>query len=113
METTREEKLRIANTILKQMGGGGRLRAMIGMHSQVALDSGLQFSFKGCRAYNKCRVTYNYGSDTYTFALYQLSRKYPGKVNREFVLEDVYCDMLVDLFQDETGLRLSLGTMGR
>jgi hypothetical protein len=108
---TREEKIAIANEILRQLGGGGRLKAMIGMHGQVALDSGLQFSFKGSRKYNKCIIRLD-GSDTYTFELWQFSPKHLT-CTLKYTNSGVYNDMLVGLFESLTGLYLSLGTMGR
>lgn len=101
----------VAHTILRQLGGLGKLRAMIGIHSVVALGEsdqedrgGVQFGFKGSHKVNKCRIILDH-SDTYTFELWKITKKSWTKV---YELTDIYCDMLIDLFESETGLYLSL-----
>lgn len=101
----------VAKTILQQLGGFGKLRAMIGIYSVVALGEsdqedrgGVQFGFKGSRKVNKCRIILDH-SDTYTFELWKITKKSWDKV---YELSGVYFDMLIDLFESETGLDLSL-----
>ena len=96
-----------AHTIIDQLGGMGKLTAMVGAYNFVALDSGLQFSFRGTRKANKCIVRYDQGSNLYTFELWQIYPK-SNKIKKVYSLDGVYFDMLIDLFQDYTGLRLSL-----
>lgn len=105
--TQTQTDLTIANTIIAQMGGVNRLRVMTGAHTFVADENWVQFRFKGSRKANTCRVTYNYGLDLYTFELLQFS---PTKMAFKpvYKLEGVYFDMLIDLFEQETGLYLSL-----
>ena len=97
-----------ANIILKQMGGYNRLYAMIGIDGMYYGEDSdrpyLQFSFKGSREHNKCRVILDH-SDTYIFQLYKIGR---GKCEKTFEQADTYCDMLIETFEQVTGLDLSL-----
>lgn len=102
-----------ARTVVNQMGGWGKLRAMIGMWSasydeNEAHEPILQFKFKGSRTYNFCQVTLN-GNDTYTLEIGQIRKKngVPTYVVR-FQEDNVYCDMLKPMFEKVTGLYLSL-----
>lgn len=102
----------IAQTIIEQMGGLGKIRAMVSASQFVCIGSdgdhgpGVQFSFKGCRKANKCRVTLN-GDDTYRFELYKFNRK-TFDCPQVFEIDGAYWDMLKPVFEEETGLRLSL-----
>lgn len=49
---------------------------------------------------------YNRASDLYTMRFHRFSMKTGLKTIRQY--DDVYCDMLIDLFEDETGLYLRL-----
>ena len=105
--TTSSERIELAGTILNQMGGTSKLGAMIGANTFLALDNGVQFSFKGSREFNKCVVTLNESMDLYTFQLWKFnSRTYDMVMKYE--LEGCYCDMLKPVFERETGLYLSL-----
>jgi hypothetical protein len=105
MNTTREERLQMAQTILAQMGGTGKLRAMVGATVFLALDAGVQFSFKGSDQANTCVVKYDEAFDLYTMELWAIQGASAEKV---FDVDGLYFDMLVDTFEDETGLYLSL-----
>jgi hypothetical protein len=96
----------VANTILRQMGGLRKICLMTGARDFVYDDNSVQFRFpnRGKRI-NKCRVIYNYGTDLYIFELWYVSKKGAKLV---FSLEDVYFDMLIPLFEKNTGLYLSL-----
>jgi len=119
---TDDEKLEIANTIIGQMGGGGKLRAMVGAKEIFARDAGVQFSFKLCKKMNKCVVELN-GMDTYNVQFYKIPHlntncnsaaldRYFDRLEKaktpvvEF--ENVYYDQLIGVFEGETGLNLSL-----
>jgi len=99
----------IANTIIQQMGGN-KLHAMVGAknftYGAIEYDGFYQpymiFQFAMSRKYKYCRVIYNQGADTYIFQL--LNNK--GEV--KFGLDNVYCDDLIPLFEEKTGLYLSL-----
>ena len=96
----------VANTIVQQMGGAGKLRAMIGAHTYVGSDTGLQFQFKGCRTANKVQITLG-GLDLYKMEIFQL--RSGGTEAREVYSEDMlYFDMLIPEFEKATGLCLSL-----
>lgn len=96
-----------AEIILSQLGGSGRLGAMIGAHTFLhsAKDpSWLSFKFKGSRKANYVRVTLD-ASDSYTVQLMKL---------RGFDAKEVYTASGIDVcrlraaIEDNTGLYLSL-----
>ena len=98
--------LTVANTIISQMGGSGRLSAMIGAHSFVGDENSVSFRFKARarNGANALHVTLD-PSDTYTVKFFSI-RGTKTKVVKE--LDDVYAEDLKRIFEDETGLRLSL-----
>ena len=100
---TKEQANAISTTILNQLGGGGRLAAMIGARHFVSHENGeLTFRFKGSRRVNMLRVSLN-ASDTYTVEFMKYSpQRFTAATVEEF--SGVYCDMLQDLFESTTGL---------
>lgn len=112
MTNTKSEALAIANTILAQMGGLNRLRAMVGADQALALDAGVQFAFKGSRKVNKCVVKLE-ADDTYTVELWKCtpfkmtrSGEFKGGAVKVSEVSDVYADSLVQVFEGSTGLYL-------
>lgn len=101
-----EAKVQIANTILAQMGGQGRLVAMINIRNLVALDSGLQFHFSGSRKATVARVELE-ANDTYTLKLYKPTMR-PSSWEPVNTIPGLYADKLIEVFERETGVRLSL-----
>lgn len=101
---TQNEK--IAGTIMGQMGGAGRIAAMLGTKAFMVIDNGLQFDFKGSRTVNRCRVVLM-PDDTYKMEFLQFRR---SSLTCPSICEfsDVYCDQLVEIFESTTGLFLSL-----
>lgn len=98
--------LTVANTILDQMGGTGRLTAMVGANAFVGSDNSVSFRFKA-RAKNGAnafRVVLD-PSDTYTVEFMSCRA---GKVTSKFKSRDIYAEDLIPLFERETGLYLSL-----
>lgn len=99
----------VGQTILEQMGGAGKLRAMVG-GTPVLLDNGLFFGFKGCRKANRVQITLR-GNDTYTMTFYKFS---PKTLDCRTVGDDagersgVYANQLISLFEQFTGLTLRL-----
>lgn len=94
--------IEIANTIVCQMGGMGRLRAMLGVKQAVAIERGVQFKFPNrlrSRG-NRVRVQLN-DRDTYQVDFWN-GTKLVGSFS------DVYADQLKSVFENQTGLRLSL-----
>jgi len=99
-----------ANLALQQLcqGPTGRLKVMVGASQFVKSDEDnyIQFSFKGCRKANKCRITLR-ADDTYNLTFFKFNRKtYDCPQVHE--VEGAFCDMLKDCFESFTGLYLSL-----
>lgn len=94
-----------AENILSQLGGSGRLKAMIGAHTFVGDDTTLVFKFraKAIDGYKAIRVTLD-PSDTYTVGLIAIR----GLKIKTKDVAGVYFDNLVRVIESETGLRLSI-----
>jgi hypothetical protein len=115
--TTHEERMEVAKTILDQMGGASKIKAMTGAKNFTALPSGVSFQFPSRKGPNYVKITLT-PMDTYTV---EFGRKagaaalMSGKVDVENIYKklsehtDIYFDQLTDLFEKETGLYLSLG----
>ena len=105
----KEYQQEIANTIIQQMGGR-KLCAMVGAKNftyGTIYYNGFEqpymlFQFSLSRKYKYCRIIYNQGSDTYIFQLLN------NKAVVKFDLADVYAEDLIPLFEEKTGLYLSL-----
>lgn len=97
----------IAHTIAQQMGGTNRIAAMTGAgkgaRAFMAIENGLQFGFGLNNQMNRVTITLN-GSDLYDVVFWKLGKT--CKKVKEY--NDVYCDMLVEIFESTTGLYLSL-----
>ncbi len=104
--TQRYPTLEVANTIIEQLGGFGRLRAMVGAFNLVGDATSVTLRFKGSRKTNMLKVTLN-STDTYTVEFLKYS---PSKCKATTVKKTsmVYCDMLVSLFENTTGLYLTI-----
>ena len=98
----------IADTTLKQLGGMGRLRAMIGlkhaMHSNGGKTLILKFPNKAAGTANHVEITLA-GDDTYTM---DFKRTRGLKVKEVKKLSGVYAEDMRKHFEKYTGLRLSL-----
>lgn len=95
-------------TILQQMGGTGRLVAMTGAWNFLRgnEENGnpyLTFRFKASKKANYCKVTYCQGDDLYKVEFGKIRMPNYKKVSEH---EGIYCDMLIELFERETGLYL-------
>ena len=92
----------VAKTIVQQLGGANRLKAMINARNFAADDNTVSFQFMRCNGFRAIRITLN-AMDTYDI-------KFLGgndfRVKQEF--SGIYNDGLKDLFESTTGLRLSL-----
>ncbi len=96
----------VAETILEQLGGASRLRAMIGAADFVGDTNSLQFRFrKGRNGATRAIVTLD-PSDTYTVRFCHIGRGYD--VQEKGTVEGVYADNLRDTFARATGLYLSI-----
>lgn len=98
--------IEVAKIIIEQMGGAGRLRVMVGASNFLAIDKGVQFSFKGCPKANKMVITLT-PMDTYDVKFYKINmRDLEKSLIPVDTTEGAYEDMLVDLFESTTGLYL-------
>jgi len=105
-------QMNIANTILEQIGGrrfaimtGAKNFSAMKENSETGQLGGLMFSIgRNSKGINKVIIRYM-ANDTYTMEFGTI-RKYEYKVKT--VVEEVYCDMLTDIFTDATGLEVSL-----
>ena len=98
--------MQVAQTILNQLGGINRLKLMVGANKIIYSSDMVKFYFKGSKKANLCKITLT-DSDTYLIQFYKFI---PKNLNFNPVKEynDVYCDQLVKIFEEETGLYLSL-----
>ena len=98
----------ITKTIIDQMGGGNKIIAMTG--GRILTDdnnNAIHIHYKMCRKSNRVIVKYDYASDLYDMEFFQYSKtKYTCKKISEY--KGIYFDMLKSIFEDETGLYLSL-----
>jgi hypothetical protein len=96
----------VARTILQQLGGAGRLVAMIGLKQALTSDDGvsLRWKAKAKDGINHVEITLA-SDDTYKMAFWKIRG---GKTDMMRELEDIYADRLVETFERETGLYLSL-----
>ena len=101
------ESPQVGKTILQQMGGAGRIQAMLGAKNIILLDNGVSFRWpnKERSKGNAVRITLD-PSDTYTMEFLNVSGSSAKSVKK---YTDVYNDQLVDIFEKQTGWFLSLG----
>jgi hypothetical protein len=95
----------IANEIGRQIGP--LAFAMMGTRTKVGGDRSLMFDIKGSRQWNKIRITLDY-NDTYMVEFFKLGRAPMFDLKDSRTVEGVYCDMLFDIIEDETGLFLTM-----
>lgn len=99
----------VAATILNQIGGN-KFLVMTGAKNLMADENALTMRLPGTMTHNRInylKITLD-PSDTYTMEF--------GKIrglNYTVIetAEDIYCDMLRDVFESTTGLLTSMGTM--
>jgi hypothetical protein len=98
--------LTVANTILAQLGGAGRLRAMIGADNFVGSADSLQLKFKSRATNGANTLRVRLGTDdTYTVEFWKVRGVSVSKLSER---SDVYVANLRAVFERETGLYLSL-----
>ena len=107
--------------ILDQLGGS-QFTAMTGAKNFLAIANGLQFKLPQNFAKNNIsvvRITLLH-SDTYSVEFGKIRRQMDPKYGVKMpvyeaisIHEGIYADQLRTLFKDETGLEVSLGTMGK
>jgi hypothetical protein len=97
----------IGRTIIEQMGGVGKLRAMLG--AQITLvPRGVQIRWPSRHRSrgNMVEITLQ-PNDTYDMEFYNVSRKGKKPVKK---YNDVYWEQLIELFEDQTGWYLRLAS---
>ena len=97
----------IAQTILQQLGGMGRLVVMTGAYNFVAVKNGVSFKIKN-RKVNYIKITLN-GKDLYDI---EFGRIAVGKLKVTAEHNDIYFDQLIPIFEKETGMYLRLFKKG-
>lgn len=96
----------IAATILRQMGGPGRICAMTGAHTFIDHGNGVSFKFK-----NRLRSRGNFvkvllsADDTYAVEFWNIAGLKFKTVREE---SNIYADGLIELFEQQTGMYLTL-----
>jgi hypothetical protein len=107
MTLTPQEHKEVATEIIHQLGGR-RFMAMTGAHDFLYDDrqenGNLYFKFPGSQTANFCKITLE-PSDTYTVEFLKVRG---ANVRTIKTCEDVYGDMLQDIFTSTTGLVTSL-----
>ena len=107
METNTTRNQEIAQTIASQMGGLRRLQMFTGARDFVAIDNGLTFRIPGKGfakdSINVVRVILT-PMDEYNMEFLRLRGATLTLVKS---CKGVYCDQLVELFEETTGLYLS------
>jgi hypothetical protein len=97
----------IAETILEQLGGIGRLRMFTAAYNFIDHDKGISFKFDNVTKIkiNYFKVVYDEGGD-----LYNLEFGFIRGLNYKKVkeMEGIYFDQLMDVFESETGMYLTL-----
>ena len=100
--------MQIANEILRQLGGTGRLKAMINANAFVAIHEGqgLQFwCMKGNRVINMVQIVLN-GRDLYDVKF--MKRRGFNEPTVVAIENDVYVDGLAAAFWEHAGLAIRL-----
>lgn len=89
------------------LGGVNRLVAMIGAKNATYSNNTntIQFQHMRCKKTNRFSMHYNEATDLFDLKFFSI-RKH--NVINETSIEDVYIDMVREIFEQETGLYLSL-----
>lgn len=96
--------MEIAKTILAQLGGNGFVM-MTGSYNLIAGDSYLSMKLRRNKAGASCmRITLT-PADTYTVEFFRIRKYELIPLSKH---EDIYCDQLQDLFEEVTGLYVTL-----
>ena len=93
-----------AEIILQQLGGSGRLGAMVGANNFATSGPDLQFRIKGSRKINHIKIELN------SMDLYDITFSKLGRVDFKTVsqLDSIYAEDMKRLIESETGLYLSM-----
>ncbi len=106
MSLTKEEYQGIISETLRQLGGQNRLTMMIGAKNYTYSKSKLMFKIgRNSKKINYVTIELNFATDSYDLHFMQL---WNGDIKQDIVVRDVYCDMLKDTMEENTGMYLSL-----
>lgn len=102
--------------MLMQLGGSGKLKAMLGVKKFIYDNSknSLTFEFKGFRKANLFTVSYDSGKDLYVMKFEKikynndLGFKYIDTIKEIKTFIDIFTEDMKPIFEDFTGLYLSL-----
>lgn len=100
----------VCNAIIEQLGGRG-FRLMTGAKNfSYSVDElknvSLYFKIgKNSAGINHVKVTYNYGRDDYSIVFSYVTIK---GITEKKSFNGVYCDQLKELFEDSTGMVLTM-----
>jgi len=110
-----------ALTILEQMGGARRLRTMLGAQFSIISNGiGIRWPNRNSSKGNYVEIVYQPGTDSYDMTFYACPEKMKavnpfvdpptnkGRAVKKF--DDIYFDQLVDLFEQQTGWYLRMGS---
>ena len=86
-----------------------RLKAMTGASNFVYDNNSnsLLVNFKSCRKANTCQLQYNYSTDLYTMHFKKYNNR-TCEIKDAKIFTDLYADQLQPIFEDFTGLYISL-----
>ena len=95
--------MNVAQTIASQLGRKALL--MIGAKNLMAGKDYLQFRLgRNAGGWNSLKIALN-GLDLYDLTFYRIRKL---KVTSEKTIDNVYCDQVRDIIEDETGMKTSL-----
>ena len=95
--------MNIAQTIAKQLGR--KALFMIGAKNLIAGKDYLQMRLgKNSGNWNALKIALN-GLDLYNMTFYKIRKL---TITKEKTVDNIYCDQLHDIIEDETGLKTSL-----
>lgn len=101
----------IAGTIWQQLGGKW-FTVATGSKNFIDTGNGLRFSLaRNKTSANRCEITYDAGKDLYRVRFYRQTvskTAFEVKTKDMKVYEDVYCDMLQEIFTSYTGLIIKI-----
>jgi len=96
----------VANEIIRQLGGYGKLKSMIGANNFVYDEKSVSFDFKGCKKINKIKIELT-PLDLYDLTFFKWMPRKCELVEVE-KFDGCYNDNIKELIEEETGLYLSL-----
>jgi hypothetical protein len=99
----------IAGEILKQLGGQKRLSIMTGANCFLAHEQAVSFKLKNNsnpKNINYIKIELN-GNDTYDVKFQRFNKTDIFTIEEH---KDIYADMLMDLFEEVTGLYLTFSS---